>query len=96
MKIRRLVSVGLLLTLLAAPIAWADDSSGQASGQDEGFWGLDWIQSVVSWVKSIVDDPDPTTQDVGLLDPTSTQEQYQSTPTDDSDRSGALDPQGSS
>lgn len=91
MKIYRLVIVGLVLGLLVTPIAWADSETGA----EEGLWGLDWVQGVVSWIAGLItEEPDPIGTDVGLLSPAEpTELELQSTPSDE-DRTVAIDPAG--
>lgn len=90
MKGRRLIVVGLLLSLFVTPIAWAE---GTTAGQDEGSWS-DWLQNVVSWIQSIIEGPDPIPQDGHPLDLQDSQDAVQSVPGEE-DRTGAIDPAGS-
>jgi len=87
MKVRRLLMVGLLLSLLVSPLTWADTTAGD----EEGFWGIDWLQNLVSWAQSIIEGPDPIPQNpLELEDP---QQEVQSIP-NEQDRDGAIDPSG--
>ena len=87
---RRLILVGLLVSLLTTPIAWADTTAGQ----DEGLWSFDWLRNVVSWVQSIIEGPDPIPQDKSPLDLQDSQQEAQSVPAEE-DRSTGIDPVGS-
>lgn len=92
MRIYRLVIVGLVLGLLVTPIAWADSETGE----EEGLWGLDWVDEVVSWVVGLITEgPDPIgigtdTELFSLADPTASE--FQSTPPPDEDRQASIDP----
>lgn len=93
MKASHLVIVGLILGLLITPIAWADSESNG----DEGWWGLDWVESVVTWISGLVTGapaPDPVGLDTGLLSPLDTSGQELQSTTTDTDRQGSLDPAG--
>jgi len=93
MKIYRLVIVGLVLGLLVTPVAWADSETGE----EEGLWGLDWVDEVVSWIVGLVtEEPDPIGTDIDLFslgDPTGNE--LQSTPPPDEDRQASIDPASS-
>ena len=86
MKGRRLILVGLLLSLLLVPwtSAWADTES-----QDGLVWN-DWVDTVVQWVVGLVTDG-PDTETLTFEAPNSENELQTQVPTDQ-DRHGGLDP----
>lgn len=90
MKIYRLVIVGMVLGLLVTPVAWADSDAGE----EEGLWGLDWVDEVVSWIVGwVTEEPDPIGADTDLFsleDPTGNE--FQSTVPSDEDRQTSIDP----
>ena len=93
MKVRRLILVGLVLSLLLSPITWAQDPS---SDEGESFWGLDWLRTVVSWVQSIIEGPDPIPQDIDPFQlQSTTQLDTQTAQSGTTDRGGEIDPIGS-
>jgi|GEM_PF-5750126 hypothetical protein len=89
MKVRRLILVGLLLSLLLLPwtSAWADTES-----QDEPVWNgwVDTVDTVVQWIVGLVtDDTDTNTFTLEAPDPES---QLQTQIPTEQDRHGGLDP----
>lgn len=91
MRIYRLVIVGLVLGLLVTPIAWADSEAGE----EQGLWGLDWVDEVVSWVVGLITEgPDPIGTDLELLSPADPTANELQTTSSDEDRTVAIDPAG--
>lgn len=92
MKKRTLiVVVGLLVSVLSTPIAWAEDGRQEA---EPGWW-----ETVVRWITDFATsgaDPIGSPDDAQLrLEPTADYESISATP-EEEDRQGSIDPVGTS